>query len=462
MGGPQYLYHKEGVHDSESSVIEYLNDNSGNKGLLHPDFLYKPSSSSDFSPPPRVVEFYAPWCPHCQHYAPRYKKLATEVMQVQPSIKFYAVSCVAHHDICKAHKINSYPVIKFFKEGSYESTKGGVNNGASSVLKELGFEGGAAAVAVGGGETDKLRKADKSPNHTDSNNDKEIARVVPFRDHDVHDAWWDASVSFEFALKNGIYMENGSLPQEKQEALREWLELLSKSLPSQMGRTHDIINAILKNFSRAVQGQSELDNLVRDSVPSEPSWAWRTCTYGDNKMGYTCGLWELFHIMSVGVVEYNQHNPPIATRHASETLRNYIDHFFQCDVCRINFLSMYDTCAFDGCHRLSTNPSLSEQEWRELPLWLWETHNDVNVRLLGERLDQNKETKPNQWESQQARWPPLFACPNCWREDRSWEEEKVFKHLHNMYWSGNPSYIKIPTIGTNDSGGGSRLIPLRW
>ena len=86
----------------------------------------------------------------------------------------------------------------------------------------------------------------------------------------------------------------------------------------------------------------------------------------------------------------------------------------------------------------------------------------VNVRLLGERLEQSKEPEPNQFESQQARWPPLFSCPNCWREDRSWEEEQIFKHLHNMYWSGNPSYIKIPSEDNFTSGGRSRMIPLKW
>jgi len=104
------------------------------------------------------------------------------------------------------------------------------------------------------------------------------------------------------------------------------------------------------------------------------------------------GLWQLFHIMSVGVVEYNKHHHHgslddlIATRYASETLRNCkfvvvyfcayhlyllylltshlsstvlslldIDHFFQCDVCRMNFLSMYDTCAVSCCMWKSLN-----------------------------------------------------------------------------------------------------------
>ena len=85
----------------------------------------------------------------------------------------------------------------------------------------------------------------------------------------------------------------------------------------------------------------------------------------------------------------------------------------------------------------------------------------VNVRLLGERLEQNEQPKPNHWESQQARWPALYACPNCWREDGSWEEEKVYDHLRAVFWSGNPSYLKIPSSG--DGGGpSSRVTPLRW
>ena len=86
----------------------------------------------------------------------------------------------------------------------------------------------------------------------------------------------------------------------------------------------------------------------------------------------------------------------------------------------------------------------------------------VNTRLLGERLEQNKEDKPSQWETQQARWPSLFACPDCWREDRSWEEEEVFKHMDSLYHTGNPSYIKIPSEDSVSVGGRSSRFPLRW
>ena len=246
----------------------------------------------------------------------------------------------------------------------------GVNNDANKMLFMLGFDDKASGGKGVEGQGEHKKK-------------KEIARVIPFHDHDVHDTWQDASTSFEFALQNGIYMENGPLSSTKAKAFKEWLELLSKSLPNEMKRTHDLINAILYDFDTAAHSQNNLDQIVKDNLPQSQhpdtphKLTWRTCTYGDNSMGYTCGLWQLFHLMSVGVVEYNRHNhPAIATRYASETLRNYIDHFFQCDVCRMNFFDMYDNCAFDGCHRLSESPSLSEHEWKELPMWLWETHND--------------------------------------------------------------------------------------
>lgn len=240
----------------------------------------------------RIKKHYFCRCPHCQHYAPRYKKLAQDVTSLQPSIKFYAVSCVAHKELCRDQGIHGYPTIKLYKAGSYDFRKGnGVKNDVTTVLQELGFANDGNnmdAADNGSSETKEDRHAKQLRTIHDKkkhdSNSKEIARIIPFHDHDVHDAWYDASLSFEFALQHAIYIENGSLAPEKSMALQEWLELLSKSLPTQMSRTHDIINGILNNYSKATKGQSELDALVRDYIKSEPNWTWRTCTYGDNKM----------------------------------------------------------------------------------------------------------------------------------------------------------------------------------
>jgi hypothetical protein len=393
-------------------------------------------------------------------------ELANEVNAIEPSIIFHAVSCVPHHVLCEAQNITSYPMIKLYKEGSYDGQicKQAKLN-VKTILTELGFNNGNGNINETGdveANSQKQRKTGKK---------EVVARVVPFQVYDVHDAWADAALSFEFALHNSIYVENGPLNGTKSEAFHEWVTLLSNTLPPQMTRTHEILNSLIINFDSASGGQSKLNDLVAQCVgPTEPSWIWRTCTYGDGTaVGYTCGLWQLFHIMSIGVVEYNRNNsnnnlPTMPTRYVADILRDYIDYFFQCEVCRLNYLSMYDTCAFDGCNRLSDRPSLSDKEWHELPLWLWETHNDVNVRLMNERNVADSMDPPTQWESQQARWPSLYSCPNCWRDEigtKSWDEEEVYKYLRNTYWTGNPSYFYIPSAAAlmNDR---SRLIPLRW
>lgn len=46
----EYLYH---IPEAEGIVIDYDETNN-----LEPDFLYAPDQGY------RVVEFYAPWCPH--------------------------------------------------------------------------------------------------------------------------------------------------------------------------------------------------------------------------------------------------------------------------------------------------------------------------------------------------------------------------------------------------------------
>ena len=48
-------------------------------------------------------------------------------------------------------------------------------------------------------------------------------------------------------------------------------------------------------------------------------------------MGYTCGLWQLFHVASVGVVEYNRHNNCEGANKSDEDLFDLDDGFCSVD-----------------------------------------------------------------------------------------------------------------------------------
>jgi thioredoxin-like negative regulator of GroEL len=43
------------------------------------------------------VEFYAPWCGHCQQLAPKWKKVAASLKGV---VKVAAVNCDEHKSVC--------------------------------------------------------------------------------------------------------------------------------------------------------------------------------------------------------------------------------------------------------------------------------------------------------------------------------------------------------------------------
>lgn len=160
-------------------------------------------------------------------------------------------------------------------------------------------------------------------------------------------------------------------------------------------------------------------------------------------MGYTCGLWQLFHIVTVGLVEYNMmiaanddivlKEISLSTVQSAETLRNFIESFFGCEVCRMNFLVAYDSCAHDRCSRL-VESDMTPKQWIEFPVWLFETHNSVNARLLREKADrENRVATPEEEVARQ--WPSRRHCPKCWTDSGGWDEEVVYKYLRIEYWS---------------------------
>ena len=72
---------------------------------------------------------------------------------------------------------------------------------------------------------------------------------------------------------------------------------------------------------------------------------WSTaCTHSQPAKGFTCGLWNLFHILTIGASKkdhelYGFHRGFLVSQHhVAETIKNFIAYFFSCDVCRTNFL----------------------------------------------------------------------------------------------------------------------------
>ncbi|WIA31657.1 hypothetical protein OEZ86_002576 [Tetradesmus obliquus] len=72
-----------------------------------------------------LVEFYAPWCGHCKHLVPEYKKLG-EAIAKDPSLKnrvvIAKVNADSHRSLGERFGVSGFPTIKWFSRGKPVTT----------------------------------------------------------------------------------------------------------------------------------------------------------------------------------------------------------------------------------------------------------------------------------------------------------------------------------------------------
>ena len=90
-----------------------------------------------------LVKFYATWCGHCKAFAPKYKKLARDVIAWSPVIKLSAVNCAdpLNLRLCRDQRVMAYPTLKFFpphnlKHHVVSKDKNSLNDSVEFILEE--------------------------------------------------------------------------------------------------------------------------------------------------------------------------------------------------------------------------------------------------------------------------------------------------------------------------------------
>uniref|UniRef100_A0A672KLP6 Protein disulfide-isomerase A3 n=1 Tax=Sinocyclocheilus grahami TaxID=75366 RepID=A0A672KLP6_SINGR len=82
-----------------------------------------------------LVEFFAPWCGHCQRLAPEYEAAATKLKETLPLAK---VDCTVNSETCERFGVNGYPTLKIFRNGeeagSYDGPR--IADGIVSYMKK--------------------------------------------------------------------------------------------------------------------------------------------------------------------------------------------------------------------------------------------------------------------------------------------------------------------------------------
>uniref|UniRef100_A0A672Z3T1 DnaJ homolog subfamily C member 10 n=1 Tax=Sphaeramia orbicularis TaxID=375764 RepID=A0A672Z3T1_9TELE len=79
-----------------------------------------------------VLDFYAPWCGPCQHFAPEFEVLA----RVRGEVRAGKVDCQAHYQTCQSAGITAYPTIRFYPYlGTRRVRNSSTNNTEHFIIK---------------------------------------------------------------------------------------------------------------------------------------------------------------------------------------------------------------------------------------------------------------------------------------------------------------------------------------
>lgn len=405
-------------------------------------------NEENYSPPPSLL-FHR----HCQSFKAKYIALAKEINHRLPDdeseINFHAVSCSVYHWVCMQNNVKGFPTFVLFHADSAEP----------HWLKEEEMTVERIAETFGV----QLQAPPEMGNGLDSNREG-IDEIAPI---DILGAsvnglartretlYKDAALSFVHALKTGIFLhEDGgetrdSLNSVQREVFSDWIDLLSWSLPPSW-ILHTLINEIRNNIDYVMDSEENLMLTVSKHEALVLGGNMKWSTQCSEHAGYSCGLWGLLHIISMGVIERHRAvlgaRDQVSTQFVARTTRNYIEHFFDCKQCKEYFLSMYDTCGFNHCRRFKQSQKVpSKEPWSEFSLWLWEVHNDVNIKLAkvaskgedsGDRRNRNADV---------FSWPSQGECPACRGITGKWDKDAVLSHLKRAYW-----YVPILSVFDRD------------
>lgn len=162
------------------------------------------------------------------------------------------------------------------------------------------------------------------------------------------------------------------------EALRRYFTVLNAYFPFDNENPRRFVKRMAQWFheSRNVTDAKNLHAIMRAGsegyLPGLQPW--KACSGSQRHLrGYPCGLWLLFHVLTVS--EYSKPRPEgdLANLHSVLlAMRAYVTNFFGCKNCAQHFKQM------------SANISDNLRYPNSSVMWLWQAHNQVNERLKGD------------------------------------------------------------------------------
>lgn len=348
-----------------------------------------------------LVDFYAPWCPHCRDFAPELEKVATFYAD-STVVHVGAVDCTRNKDICDSEKIYGYPSLKLFH----------VPKTADESIK-MPAKGRKTTKVVISWIEEMMQTHGLSSGISEEDIDKQLAlirndRVIDksggtstLKDQSAEMKYkrlHDAGAAAMLTLENSFYIGTTTLEGDRYAAALKWIDALAASFPMEGNR------AAFATLADAMRRQDKWEQadwsdlmlkwkeiarkmiFPKDLLDASEEEGWSSCST------YTCGLWTLFHSMTVTNIQTASPVEPWKPSQLADAMRTYIKYFFGCEECQRHFLKANPESTIDELAKSDT------QGPKEVALWMWRMHNKVNKFL-----------KKGQWPSKQA-------CPVCYNE----------------------------------------------
>lgn len=248
----------------------------------------------------------------------------------------------------------------------------------------------------------------------------------------------DLAAALRYSLFHEVPLQS-SIAGEKMAALAKYVAALNKYYPADA-----VAGDLLLNVARELPAYERISGrdfkkMARtygaqlESAPRQ----WVACQGSDSTLrGYPCGLWTLFHTLTVRELVALQRLEQRTQPQALNAMAAYIKNFFGCADCAQHFTEMARTIAGNVSTPVDS------------VLWLWRAHNKVNSRLAGDGSEDPAFPK--------VQFPVRAVCPECYHADGSWNELKVLDYLVRMYsnpqQAGQPQRLRGEERATSGSG----------
>lgn len=245
----------------------------------------------------------------------------------------------------------------------------------------------------------------------------------------------DLETALRYSLKHEV-AKIKTISGEKLTALKKYIEVIVKYFPTgRKGKNFlQDLQTEINSYGATVNGADiakflqPMDN-EDEGIFSSPQ-QWLGCSGSSTRYrGYPCGLWKMFHYLTVNS---DSKNP----REVLEAMLGYVKHFFGCQDCSKHFQELAVKNDLHGVTELNSSV-----------IWLWIAHNEVNKRLAGDASEDPEYPK--------LQFPDANLCSKC-REGDKFNFTEVLNYLRHMYSSINVRYIGSDTKVLHDGLGTAR------